>query len=110
MHGRNFVVGLREALVKIGLSKNQAAKYLFHGWRHFFISYMIGKVDKKLLKGQTGHKTDKVFFKYGDHAIEGDRETVQAMEREVFAEMLPKREPQKVLLLEYKGDLKTAAV
>jgi integrase len=110
VYGHSFVVALREILVKIGFSEKQAAKYLFHGWRHFFISYMIGKVDKKLLKGQTGHKTDKVFFKYGDHAIEGDREAVQAMEREVFAGMLPKREPQKVLLLEYKGEPNTAAV
>jgi integrase len=38
MHPQAFVSGLREALQKIGFTKDEAAKYLFHGWRHFFLA------------------------------------------------------------------------
>jgi hypothetical protein len=39
-----FVDGLREALIQIGFTKDEAEKYLFHVWRHFFTSYMIRKI------------------------------------------------------------------
>jgi hypothetical protein len=55
---RLFVDGLRDALVRSGFSESEAGKYLFHGWRHFYTSYLMGKLEKKLLKSQTGHKTD----------------------------------------------------
>ena len=86
-----FVDGLREALVKIGFPKSEAGKYLFHGWRHFYTSYMIRKLDKKLLKSQTGHLTDEMLAHYGDHETEGDRELIQAMGRETFAGLIPER-------------------
>ena len=105
MRGRLFVDGLREALIKIGFSKDEASKYLFHAWRHFFTSYMVRKLDKKLLKSQTGHKTDIMIARYSDHELIGDRELIQAAEREIFAGLLP----QQVLLLEDKGKQKTAA-
>jgi integrase len=91
MSGRFFIDGLRESLTKIGFSKEEASKYMFHGWRHFFTSYMINKLDKKLLKSQTGHKTDVMLAHYADHCIEGDRERIQATERETFAGLLPER-------------------
>ena len=93
-----FLIGLREALVQIDFSKVEAAKYLFHGWRHFFTSYMVNKLDKKLLKSQTGHLTDDMIELYSDHETVGDRELIQAKKRETFAGLLP--EP--VLQLEYK--------
>ena len=105
MHGTVFLDNLRKALTMLGFPETQAAMYMFHGWRHFFTSYMIGKLDKKLLKSQTGHKTDVMLAHYADHCIEGDRELIQAKEREAFAGILP----QKVLLLEYKGVPKTEA-
>jgi len=104
MRGQIFVDGLRDALIKIGFSKNEAAKYLFHGWRHFFTSYMVRKLDKKLLKSQTGHKTDIMVARYSDHELIGDKELIQAAERETFAGLLP----QQVLLLENKGKQRTA--
>jgi len=67
MRGCLFIEGLREALMQIGFTKDEAAKYLFHGWRHFFTAYMIRRLDKKLLKSQTGHKTDVMLAHYGDH-------------------------------------------
>jgi len=105
MHGTVFLDNMRKALVLIGYTEKQAAKYLFHGWRHFFTSYMVGKLDKKLLKGETGHKTDIMLNHYSDHLIAGDRELIQTKKRETFAGILP----EKVLLLEYKGDPKLAA-
>jgi len=105
MHGTCFLDWFRKTLVMIGFSEEQAAKYMFHGWRHFYTSYMIRKLDKKLLKSQTGHKTDVMLAHYADHCIEGDRELIQAKEREAFAEILP----EKLLQLEYKKNAKTTA-
>ena len=102
---QSLIDALRKNLKLIGVSEKEAAKYLFHGWRHFYTSYMIKKLDKKLLKSQTGHKTDVMLAHYSDHETEGDRELIEAKERETFAGILP----QKVLLLEYKGEPKTAA-
>jgi integrase len=91
MRGLLFIDGLRDALVQVGFGKDEASKYMFHGRRHFFTSYMIRKLDKKLLKSQTGHKTDIMLAHYGDHETDGDREIIQATERETFAGLLPER-------------------
>jgi len=89
MQGYIFNRGLRRALKEIGFSKDEAAKYLFHGWRHFYTSYMIKKLDKKLLKSQTGHRTDEMLAHYGDHETDGDRELIQTTSKETFAGLLP---------------------
>ncbi len=91
MDGRLFVSGLREALRQVGFTEQESQKHLFHGWRHFFTAYMIRKLDKKLLKSQTGHLTDEMLTHYGNHETEGDRELIQAQERETFAGLLPDR-------------------
>ena len=91
MSGRLLVHGLRDALIQIGFTKDEAAKYLFHSWRHFFTSYMIRKLDKKLLKGETGHLTDIMINLYSDHEIEGDRELIQITKKETFAGLIPER-------------------
>jgi integrase len=89
MWGASFVEGLREVLIQIGFTESEAKKYMFHSWRHFFTTYLIGKLDKKLLKSQTGHLTDEMLAHYGDHETARDREIIQATEREVFAGLLP---------------------
>jgi len=89
MHGTVFLDNLRKALIEIGFSTEKAQQYLFHGWRHFYTSYMIKRLEKKLLKSQTGHKTDGMLELYGDHQTEGDRETIQTVQRETFAGLLP---------------------
>nr|AGS53315.1 hypothetical protein [uncultured bacterium contig00013] len=91
MNGYMLVGGLREALIKIGFGEGEAKKYMFHGWRHFFTSYMIRKLDKKLLKSQTGHLTDEMLTHYGDHETDGDIEIIQATSKETFAGLLPER-------------------
>ena len=98
MQGYFFLNGLREALIRIGFTESQAKNYDFHGWRHFFTSYMVKKLDRKLLKSQTGHLTDDMIEHYSDHETVGDRELIQEKQRETFAGLIP--EP--VLLLEYK--------
>jgi len=86
---RLFLNGLREALVKVGFTEEEAKKYMFHGWRHFFTSYMLKKLGKKLVKAETGHKTDEMVNLYGDHETEGDRELIQSAKRETFTKLLP---------------------
>jgi integrase len=96
MQGQHFGRGLHDVLIQIGYSEQEAAKYSFHGWRHFFTSYMIKKLDKKLLKSQTGHKTDVMLAHYSDHETEGDREIIQITQKETFAGLLPES-PKKLV-------------
>jgi integrase len=84
-----FLTGLRDALKKIGMSESTAEGYVFHGWRHYFTSYMKGKLDKKLLKSQTGHQTDPMLDHYGDHLLVGDREKIRQAQQEVFGALIP---------------------
>jgi integrase len=87
--GQRFVDGLRIALVKSGFSKSEAAKYVFHGWRHFYTTYLMGKLEKKLLKSQTGHLTDSMLAHYGGHQTESDRKIIQATSINTFRDLLP---------------------
>jgi integrase len=97
-----FIIGLRSALRQIGCADEDAKQYVFHGWRHFYTSYMINRLDKKLLKSQTGHRTDEMLAHYADHRTEGDRELIQRHEREAFAGLLPER--QNVLIQNQQKD------
>jgi integrase len=89
IESRIFVRGLHEALMQTGMSKASASIYVFHGWRHFFTSYMISRLEKKLLKAQTGHKTDAMLTRYGDHWTEGDRDKIRQVQKEVFGALVP---------------------
>jgi len=89
MNGRHFVDGLRAALVKSGFSENEAGHYVFHGWRHFYTTYLMGKLEKKLLKSQTGHLTDEMLEHYGEHQTESDRKTIQATTVKTFRGLIP---------------------
>ena len=89
MSERPLIDGLRHALVKSGFPEEEAKTYMFHGWRHFYTSYLMGKLEKKLLKSQTGHLTDQMLDLYGDHEVEGERERIQAAQREIFGRLIP---------------------
>ncbi|MDR0475000.1 MAG: site-specific integrase [Treponema sp.] len=89
MQGRQFIDGLRSALVNSGFSETEAGKYMFLGWRHFYTMYLLGKLEKKLLKSQTGHLTDAMLAHYGEHQTEGDRQTIQAMAVKTFGGLIP---------------------
>ena len=84
-----FLDAFRDALVKTGISTDEAAKFTFHGWRHYFTAYMKDKVNEKLLQSQTGHKSLAMLKHYSEHRIVGDKERLQLAQVETFGELLP---------------------
>ncbi|MFP3089181.1 tyrosine-type recombinase/integrase [Treponema sp. TIM-1] len=82
---------LREALVRTGMSEKSAKVYTFHGWRHYFTSYMRERVNEKLLKQQTGHKTLDMLDHYSGHRLVGDREKIREAQIETFGNLLPEQ-------------------
>ena len=88
MRRQLFVDGLRTALINSGFTKAEAAKYVFHGWRHFYTTYLMGKLEKKLLKSQTGHLTDSMLSHYGEHWRTGDRELIQIAQKDTFGSLI----------------------
>jgi integrase len=89
MDGVLFVAGLRDALEKTGMNHGAANVYVFHGWRHFYTSYMREQLDAKLLQSQTGHKTVSMLEHYSAHRLAGDREKIRQAGVEVFGALLP---------------------
>jgi hypothetical protein len=89
MKGECFCKELRAALVKSGFSESEAGKHVFHGWRHFYTTYLMGKLEKKLLKSQTGYLPDSMHAHYGEHQTESARKKIQAMAINTFRELLP---------------------
>jgi integrase len=85
---RPLIKDLRAALVKTGMSKESARVFTFHGWRHYFTSYMRERITEKLLQSQTGHKTITMIEHYSDHRTAGDREKIRAAQREVFGALI----------------------
>lgn len=80
---------LRCALIKTSMSKDDARQYVFHSWRHFFATYMRGRIDDKLLMTQTGHSTGAMLAHYSAHEAVGDRELIRQAERQAFEALLP---------------------
>jgi integrase len=89
MEGEVFLRDLRRALLKIGMSKESTTEYCFHSWRHFFTSYMKGKVDDKVLQSMTGHKTAEMLDLYSNHELSDDRVKLQIAQKTAFAGLLP---------------------
>jgi hypothetical protein len=87
-----FLDGLRDALIKTGMSQETASIYVFHGWRHYFTTYMRDKLNEKLLQSQTGHKTVLMLDHYSGHRMAGDREIIRQAQRDVFGALLPVKE------------------
>lgn len=83
-----FVESLREALEKIGVSKEHAKKYCFHSWRHFYAAYMADHLSTKLLQSQTGHKTVAMLEHYSNHKINGDAERIQQAQIGLFGDIV----------------------
>jgi integrase len=84
-----FVRWPRDALVKTGMDRDAAQGYVFHGWRHFYTSYMRGRLDMKLLQSQTGHKSIFMVEHYSDHLLSGDRELIRQAGLEAFGALIP---------------------
>ncbi|MDR0640089.1 MAG: tyrosine-type recombinase/integrase [Spirochaetaceae bacterium] len=86
---RIFSRGLREALEASGMEPAQAREYTFHSWRHFFATFMVQRLEGKLVQSQTGHKTALVLQRYADHRVPGDREKISNAQIEAFGALLP---------------------
>jgi len=82
-----FLKGLRSALKQTGMSEQECKKIVFHSWRHFYTSYMIKKLDKKLLKSQTGHLSDDMIELYGDHKTDNDDVLIKRAQNKLFKPM-----------------------
>ena len=89
MEASLFIDGLREALVSIGMNEKTTKDYIFHGWRHYFTSYMREQINEKLLQKETGHKTLGMLNHYSGHMIAGDRVRIQQAKIETFGGLLP---------------------
>jgi integrase len=89
MEASLFNDGLREALILSDMSKESTKVYTFHGWRHYFTSYMRERITEKLLQQQTGHKTLIMLNHYSGHKIAGDRERIRQAQIETFGGLLP---------------------
>lgn len=57
----------------------------FHAWRHFFATYMHGKVQDKVLQMATGHKTHAMLQHYANHTRLEDITELITAQRSVFA-------------------------
>jgi integrase len=82
---------LRDALIQTGMGETSAKVYTFHGWRHYFTSYMRERVNEKLLQRQTGHKTLVMLDHYSGHRLAGDREKIREAQIETFGGLLPEQ-------------------
>jgi len=86
-----FLKNLRVSLRIIGMSEADSKKYTFHGWRHFYASYMKDKITDKLLQSQTGHKSLEMLKHYSNHTINGDAERIRQVQAETFGGLLPEK-------------------
>jgi hypothetical protein len=49
---------------------------------------MRPRIDEKLLRKQTGHKTLLMLDHYSDHVLDGDRERIRQAQRETFGALI----------------------
>jgi len=75
-------------LQKVGLSKEEAEKYCFHSWRHFYTTYMSDKLNHRILQSQTGHKTLSMLEHYGNHKTDSDIKIIESAQKEVFGQIV----------------------
>ena len=85
-----LIDGFRESLVKIGMKESEAKEYVFHSWRHFFVTYLSPLLDAKLLQQQTGHKTKAMLEHYANHRVESDAIKVRNAQETAFSFLLEK--------------------
>jgi len=77
---------LRLIAEKIGFTDTK--QITFHGWRHFFSTYMYGEVEDKILQKATGHKTIEMLRLYADHDRAADNNAIQDAIKKVFEPIL----------------------
>jgi integrase len=100
IEARIFLDGLRDILIKTGMSLESANAYSFHGWRHFFTTYMRGKLNDKLLQSQTGHLSLSMLERYSGHITETNRNAIRQAKVDVFGALVPAKKAQQDLFPE----------
>ncbi|MCR4733558.1 MAG: site-specific integrase [Treponema sp.] len=82
MESKSWLYELRQVLKKLGVQ--DAEKYTFHAWRHFFSTYMLPKVNQKTLQKQTGHKTAAMLEHYAGHETTEDVRNLELAQIQTF--------------------------
>jgi Phage integrase family. len=83
-----WLADLREVCKEVGI--NDPTWVTFHAWRHFFATYMHGKVQDKVLQMATGHKTHAMLEHYANHTRQADRTELIDAQRSVFEPIFTK--------------------
>jgi len=86
IESRSWLKDLREVCKEVGIE--DPSWVTFHAWRHFFATYMSGKVDDKILQMATGHKTHAMLEHYADHRRVDDVKMLKIAQREVFTPIM----------------------
>ena len=84
-----FLNDLRSALLKSGMTRQEAGKYCFHGWRHFYSTVMARELKADLLRSQTGHLTPEMLEVYSDHQLTQDEQEIRQAQEQAFKDILP---------------------
>ncbi len=83
---KQWLTDLREVCKKIDIK--DPSWVTFHAWRHFFATYMHGKVQDKVLQMATGHKTHAMLQHYANHTRLEDINELKNAQKSVFEPIL----------------------
>lgn len=82
-----LIKDFRKELSKI-IGEEEAKKYCFHAWRHFFVKNLKNRVSDTILQNQTGHQTLEMLNHYANHIENKDRLLLGAEMTTVFSPIL----------------------
>jgi integrase len=91
MKPRILLEGLKKACRAAGIDA-LGRGIVFHSHRHYYAARMTDKLEAEKVCRITGHKSKAVFDEYADHIIEENLEEAAAAGREVFSNILLKRQ------------------
>jgi len=83
-----WLADLREVCKEVGIT--DPSWVTFHAWRHFFATYMHGKVQDKVLQMATGHKTHAMLEHYANHTRLEDITELITAQKSVFEPIFTK--------------------
>ncbi len=85
---KQWLADLREVCKKVGIK--DPSWVTFHAWRHFFATYMHGKVEDKVLQMATGHKSHAMLRHYANHTRVEDINDLKKAQKSVFEPIMAK--------------------
>jgi integrase len=66
------------------MTEEEAKKYHFHGWRHFYVTWLKKVLPGNLVKDQTGHGTEAMLNHYGNHRTAEDELLIRDALKKTF--------------------------